>query len=272
MVLIAVLWVVAALSILVIGLTRSVREEARMMSVARQGVEAAAWGEAAIYLSLREMVDKGQAVSRLTEVSVPYRGMSIQVQILPLNGLIDLNGASVSLLTSLYSVAGGVPRDVAESLAQATIQTRTRLDARGRPEQFAATEDLLRVPGVEYGLYARLLSLITADLGAGRNVNPMAATPDVLVVLANGNQDLAGRIAMEREAGQVGIDTTGLDASNLDSGTVNRYRLLARVPLLDGRWLRVTFTVALDAGGSNGLPWRIFHIQRGFESMPRRIS
>ena len=46
--LIAVLWIVSALSVIVTGVVHSVRSEVRLVSVARQSTEAAALGEAGI--------------------------------------------------------------------------------------------------------------------------------------------------------------------------------------------------------------------------------
>ena len=100
MVLIAVLWIVAALSIIVTGITRSVREEARMMSLARQGVEFSALGDAAIQLALQEMVSRTVPVGRLTQVDTTYRGISIPVEIMPLNGLININRSEALLINS----------------------------------------------------------------------------------------------------------------------------------------------------------------------------
>lgn len=56
MALLAVLWMVAALTIIVSGLTRSIREEARVMSLSRQNVQAQALGDAAIQLALQALV------------------------------------------------------------------------------------------------------------------------------------------------------------------------------------------------------------------------
>lgn len=272
MVLIAVLWMVAALSIIVTGMTRSVREEARMMSLARQSVVSGALGDASIHMVLREMVARTTPVSRLTQVDVAYRGVTMQVEIMPLNGLIDINNAPVPLLANLYSVAGGLPPSLAADLAQATVETRTRRNAQGAPERFDASEDLLRVPGVDYNLYAKIFRLITADLRGSGKVNPMAAPREVLAVLAGGDAGVAARIATSREAGQEGIDTTALDAGYTDNSSVQRFRIQARVPLSDGAWLRISRSIELDPRGRDGLPWRTFHTQHGVEPVPRKNS
>lgn len=272
MVLIAVLWMVAALSILVTGITRSVREEARTMALGRQSVEAAALGDAAIHLVLQDMVSRTTPVRRLTYVDTVYRGVSIRVQVMPLNGLVNINTASLQLLAGLYAVAGEVPQDRATALAQATVDARSRRDSRGASERFAAPEDLLKVPGIDYTLYAKLSKLVTADLRGGGKVNPMAAPPEVLVVLASGNANLASRIATDRDAGKEGIDTTALEAGFIDAGSVQRFRIEARVPLPNGGGALVSRSVELNPRGRDGLPWRTFHTQRGFETALRKSS
>lgn len=272
MVLIGVLWIVAALSIVVTGITRSVREEARMVSLSRQSVVAGAMGDAAIHMVLREMVAQGAPVARMTDVKVVYRGSEIQVRVMPLNGLIDINAASVALLTQLYAVAGGMPAAAAADLAQATVDTRIRKDARGAPERFEAVEDLLRVPGVDYTLYAKIFELVTADLRGSGKVNPMAAPREVLTVLAGGDAGIAARIAASREAGQEGVDTTALDGGYIDNASVRRFQMQARLRMPDGMWLRVSRTVELSARARDGLPWRTFHTQHGFEPHPRNNS
>lgn len=272
MVLVAVLWIVAALTVLVTGITRSVREEARVVALARQGVEAGAVGDAVIHLVLQEMALQTTSITRLTRLSVAYRNTPVEVQVMPLNGLIDINNASAELLSALFVQAGGQPVAVAASLAKATIETRGRLDARNQPERFEAPEDLLRVPGVGYDLYAKISDLVTADLRSGGKVNPLAAPAPVLVVLAGGNAANAARIAMARDAGQEGIDTTALDAGLIDNSSVRRYRIQARLPLSDGMWLRVSRSVEMDVRGRGGLPWYTFHTQRGFEPSPRKST
>lgn len=270
MVLIAVLWIVAALSIIVTGITRSVREEARMMSLARQGVEFSALGDAAIQLALQEMVSRTVPVGRLTQVDTTYRGISIPVEIMPLNGLININTASVALLSRLYTLAGGVPENAAEILAQATVEARERRDSRGSQVRFEAAEDLLQVPSIDYILYARLSGLITADLRGAGKVNPLAAPLKVLTILASGNAAAASKIAADREAGLEVIDTTALDATLIDSSTVRRFRLQARVPLPSGAGLLVSRSVDLIGRSSDGAPWQTFHSSYGMEPLHRK--
>lgn len=264
-VLIAVLWIVMALSIIVTGLSRSVRDEAKMLSMARQGAQASALGDAAIQLVLQQMAVDAKPVDRVTTVQVPYQGRQMDVQVMPLNGLVDLNSAKTPLLARLLTVAGGLPESAAEPLAQAIVDYREQRTAQGASRRFEASEDLMRVPGVSYDLYARLSGLVTADIRSGGAVNPLAAPPAVLQVLAGGNAQLAQQIDSQRQSGQAGVDMTGLDAALIGSGTVRRYRLQARVPVADGGSFLVTRYVDINPRSRDGLPWTTFHMQREVE-------
>ena len=271
MVLIAVLWMVAALGILVTGMTRSVREEARTLTLARQSVEGTALGDAAIQLVLQEMVSKpGNAVAGLVQVQKVYQGVSMEVQVVPLNGLIDLNSAPEPLLNSLYLVAGGLTAERASLLAQSTVQARQQRDARGAQKRFEAPEDLLQIQGIDFPLYARLSGLVTADLSGTGKVSPLAAPLGVLTVLAAGNTEVADRIAQSRLAGVAAVDTTALDAAFVQNTSVRRFRVQARVPLADGTWLSVSRSVDLDARGRAGLPWHTFHTRHSIDPVLRQ--
>lgn len=269
-VLIAVLWMVMALSIIVTGLTRSVRDEARMLSVARQTIQAGALGDAAIQLVLQGMALETKPMDRLTVVQAQYQGQSVAVQIMPLNGLIDINEAKAPLLMRLLTVAGGVSEAAAESMAQAIIEYRQQRTPQGASRRFEATEDLMRVPGVDYDLYARLRALITTDIRGSGLVNPMAAPLDVLAVIAGGNLQMAGQIASQRDAGQVGVDMTGLESGLVGSGAERRFRLQARVPLPDGGAVLVARYIDLTPRSQDGLPWSTFYTQRDVEPAPLR--
>ena len=259
MVLIAVLWIVAALSIAVTGLTRSVRQEAALLGAARSNLQAAALGEAAIALALQQMTAAGTPVNGWREAPVQFHGQSMVVSVAPLTGLIDINAAPSALLAKLYTIAGGVPPGTAEALAQATLAARERRDARGAPVRFEAPEDLLQVPGFGYDLYARLAGLITADLRGSGKVNPLAAPPGVLAVLANGNVGVADRIASERRAGGEGIDMTALDGNFIQQTVGRQLRIVARVPGADGVAVEILRDVDLTPDRRSGAPWQVFH-------------
>ena len=271
MALVAVLWIVAALSVLVTGMVQAQRGEIRLVSATRQSVQGAALGSAAAQLVLQDMATRTAPVGRMRRVDVAFAGTTMQVEVTPLNGLIDLNRAPPALLAALLAVAGGLDAERAGALAQA-IATARQPAPNTRGPRFEAVEDLLQLPGVDFPLYARLSGLITTDsMGSGR-VNPMAAPEAVLRVLSEGDAARAARIAAARDAGEPGVDTTGLTSQFLDSAPALRFRLLARVPLADGRRLLSSRWVETGRAGRDGVPWRIFHTEDQFEPTPPTMN
>lgn len=268
--LVAVLWIVAALGILVTSMGSAVRNELRAVSTARETVVGQALGQAAIQLALQDLASRPVRPQALSYVETEFRGTPIRVRALPLTGLIDINNASPALLASLFRHAGA-DSERADALAAAAVEVRSAKDARGRPAAFEAPEDLLRVPGVDYTLYAKLSALVTADIqGIGR-VNPAAAPQEVLLVLASGSVSPLSP-ATGRDSTATAIDTTGLHGDFTDSNAITqRFQLQARVPLPGGSWLLVSRTVDFG-GGPNGLQWRTIHIDSRFEPVPGETS
>ncbi|MFM9914922.1 MAG: type II secretion system protein GspK [Rhizobacter sp.] len=275
MALVAVLWMVAALSIMVVGMSYGVRGETRKASLTRQGIALGGLGNAAINLVLQEMLSSTERTTRLSYKDVTYQNQLIRVEILPINGLIDINNASESLLTKLISIQGDLDRERATNLARKTIDIRSQKNPAGQGRGFESVEDWLTVPGIDYTLYARMKGLVSADLfgvGSGR-VNPLAAPQEVLTVLTGGNVEQASKIASERDSDRTGIDTTMLDASDVETVPTNRFRISARVTASTDTQLWITQTVDITATKRDGLPWRIFHVERRLVSArPERLS
>lgn len=258
--LVAVLWLVAALSILVAGLLQSVRTEARLGAQLRGDAQAAAAAEAAMQLALRSLLAEARPLDRLIAGDFVWQDQPIAVQVMPLNGYIDLNAAPPELLAQMFQTAAGLPQDQANTLAQALLRERTQPGASGAPPGFEAVEDLLRVPGIDYPLYARVAPLLTADLMAGSGrVNPLAAPPAVLRVLTGGNDAAAAQYTAARAAGDAAASAPGMNTAWLDAAAARVLELQALVPLADGARIRVVRRYALAAQRLDGLPWRAFY-------------
>ena len=263
--LVAVLWIVAALCILVTGMVQAPRDEIRLVSSARQTVQGSALGTAAIQLVLQQVAARSEPVTRLNRIKVSYAGITIPVEVMPLNGLIDLNRAPEPLLVALFTVGGQMAPDPAAALAKVLVAARTPGPlTRGGP-RFEAIEDLLQLAGVDFGLYARLSPLVTTDALGGGRINPMAAPEAVLLVLSGGDAAKAARIATSRDGGGPGVDTTDLPPLYIDTVATTRFRLVAQVPLPDGRRLLSSRSVETGRASPDGVPWRIFQAEERFE-------
>lgn len=272
MALVAVLWMVAFLSITATGISRSIRLEIRAASLAWQKVQAQALGDGALQIALQALTAKPLSLNQLTQADITYGGVTMQVEVMPLNGLVDINSAGPTLLEKTFAVAGGLSEQAAQAAAQAVIEARQRRDAQGREQRFEAEEDLLQVPGIDYDLYARLAPLLTADLRGSGRVNPLAAPVEVLTVLSGGNAGVAVQIVESRSAGAVGLDTSALDGSLIDNASTRTLRLQARVPMADGMIVRVSRSVDLEARTTDGTPWHTFRTSTSVESLPRKKS
>jgi general secretion pathway protein K len=260
--LVAVLWVVAALSILVTGLVQTQREEIRTASSSRLRLQADALGQGAINLAVQMLLaDSGgpQQRERLTRTSIAYAGVAMQVEIEPLTGLVDLNLAPAPLLAALFTFGGAVDAAVAERLAAAVVAAREARPA-GPPPRFQAPEELLGVAGVDYDLYARLAHLLTTDSRGSGRINPLAAPPGVLLILAGGDQAVASRVAADRDANVPGMDTTRLQTALTDKSVTTRFRFSALVPFPDGSQVTVARDIDISPAADGTAPWRTMRV------------
>jgi general secretion pathway protein K len=260
--LIAVLWMVAALSIIVMGLSTATRKETQRTAHARHVVQGQAVGDAVIQLALQRIMAKPPVPTKIAFDEISFEGQAVAVRFQPLSGLIDINSGSKELLTALFKHAGQLDPATAEGLAVSMIEMRTRKDARNIQAGFEAPEDLLGVPGIDYALYAKIVALVTADVRGSGRVNPLAALPDVLTVIADGDAQKAAQIDAARREGTVGIDTTGLNAAFVDASGSQRVRIQAAVPLADGSVLLNERSVELLPSAREGMPWRTFRVDR----------
>lgn len=256
--LVGVLWMLAALSLIVAGMVKVTRQDARTTSVSKQGILADAYGQAAIMQILQRIQVDPSQFARFTSTSVIYQGVPIQVNVVPMNGFVNLNGASPELLSKALRVAAGLAPGQADALAQNVITWRDKPDSRGMATGFDAVEDLLQLPGFGYDLYANIAPLLVVDRRSVTRVNALAATPEVLAVLAGGNGALASQVAQARNVPGSSPDTTRLDAALVDSTSVPRYRLMASLSLEPGRSWLVSRDVDIGRRLQEGLPWRVY--------------
>lgn len=269
--LVAVLWMVAALSVLALGLAAAAKSEVRSAQGVRVRAEAAALGDAAIQLAVLELRSTDIGYEDYVRFDYELGGRSITVAAVPAGGLVDLNQASEQLLIGLFAGSGGLDPELAAELAHRVVAWRTPglvveaedyaaagVAFRPRGGPFEYPEDLLQVLGVSYPLYARVRDLITVR-GGGAGVAPKAASEAVLTLLAGGDRELAARIADSRRDDPA-TDFTGLDNRFLGGGSSPVYRMDARVRMGE-RSYRRTRWLDLSQGSPDGAPWRSFRVE-----------
>lgn len=269
--LVAVLWMMGALSILAAGLAHVSRGEIRSAALVTAAVEAATLGEAAVQLLMLEMRSGVELPPGYFTRSYELDGKRVSINVVPVSGLIDINAAGEQLLRELFVVAAGRDEVEAETIARRIVEWRSaggssqagEYESAGRPEPRAAPfehpEDLLQVLGVEFGDYDRIKSLITV-FSRSPGVDPAAATEAVLRVLAQGDAEVSRRIAMSRENEDPVFDTTGLMQDYFGAAGVGVYRMDAYTHLGD-RAYKHTRWASLASASPLGAPWRTLRIE-----------
>jgi general secretion pathway protein K len=267
MALIAVLWMVAVMSLIITGIVQAVRGEAKTVGLQRQIVVADGLADAAILLALQSLqAQKVEPGKDIKSVTISFQERSYQVWVQPLNGLIDLNNAQPNLLADMYRYVGEIAPDSANALAQATVDFRQTKSPKGQLQGFASVEDLMRVPSMTYGLYAKIKDTVTADLkeGGGR-VNPFAAPQSVLQVLTSGDVSRAAVLASKRDADPVLMDTSFLKPDFIEVAASRSVALRVRVELPGGNAFQKVWKTYWGTDPRTGLPWRVFDTQQSIQ-------
>lgn len=265
--LIAVLWLVAAMGLIITGIVQAVRSEVRSAGLQRQALVANALADAAILLALQNMqAQQIEPRNTIQVIPVQFEGLTSAVSVQPLNGLIDINKATPMLLADMYRHAGGLNPEAAQALAQATAEVRQVKSAKGTAQGFDAIEDLLRVPGMTYDLYAKINRIVTADLkdGSGR-VNALAAPVGVLQVLTGGDVSRAAILAAKRNADPNVMDTSFLKPEHIEMASSRNLRLQVQVALPGGGTSQNAWHVYWGSDPRSGLPWRVLGTQQSIQ-------
>lgn len=272
--LIAVLWLVAAMGLIIAGIVQAVRSEAQTVGLQRQAVVASALADAAILLALQFLQAQPEGPRKPTQmISVQFEDHVSEVMVQSLNGLIDINNAPVLLLAEMYRHAGGLSPAAAQALAQVTVEMRQRKGGKGVAQGFDAVEDLMGVPSITYDVYAKINSLVTASLreGSGR-INPMASPVGVLQVLTGGDAARAAGFAARRSADSHLVDTSFFNPELIEMASSRSQQFQTRVDLPGGGSLQRTWQVLIDPDPRSGLPWHVLGVQQSVHQSARSGS
>ena len=271
MALIAVLWLVAAMSILVLGATSTVKQHIQATGKMRDTVSSQATAEAAFALALQQLMAENKREPGIQSGQFQVMGVNVPVQVTPLNGWINLNGADEAMLARVFTVAGGLAAPQADALAKEVKEwrdMRPQVDPDGlrnsgqNKRLFERVDDLMLVPGMDYDLFARVRGLFVTDLPDSARVNVLAAPPEVLAVVADGNQGVVDQITRNRSAGSTEVDTSALERNLVQTTPTDHYRLTADIPMDAGKMLRVTQDVVVGRTYSKIAPWRVLRESR----------
>jgi general secretion pathway protein K len=262
--LIAVLWLVAAMALIITGLVQSVRNEVQVVSLHRQSVLAGSVADAAVLLAMQNMhAKKVELPKGVQKMPVEFEGQTLDVWVRPTNGLVDINQAPIELIAKIYQFAGDLNADDAQTLAQSTVEFRQTKNPKGVAIGFDASEDLLNVPGMTYSLYAKIKQLVTADLrGSSGRINPLAAPLEVLQVLTGGDAARAHVLLAQRDADGIPMDTSFFDPSQIEIASSPNLQFQVQVQLAGANLLEKNVNIYWGTDPRSGLPWRVLSSQQ----------
>lgn len=278
--LVMVLWVTAALSVLVISISHVTRIETRLQAQGADRARVAALADGALRYAAAITMAAIERPVMPSQVDVRIGAHLLSVEIVTEAGLINVNHADEALLVALFENAAGLAHDDALALARNVIEWRTPGAANPSPGRtvmqlpmdglaipprgsfFARPEDLRQVSGLWRDIYYRILPLVSVARVGGAGVNPMAAPAEVLTVLAGGAVEQVERIIAERDQGNA--DILSADAQPFEHAVDRRstiYRLTAEyLDVSARRWRRVAW-VEFPPGNVRQPVWRWLHVE-----------
>ncbi|MGJ4884468.1 MULTISPECIES: type II secretion system protein GspK [unclassified Bradyrhizobium] len=274
-ILIAALWMLAALAALVVVVSQQLGSSARLLRLEDEAVEADALISAAIELSAyRLLLSKDEERPRQGGFRLALAGNDIAVSFVNEAARIDLNTASKDMLENLF-VTLGVDRDAAKDHAERVVAWRSKPSdaARAQAEEaryaaaglkrvprlapFAHVGELSLVLGIPASLVDRVLPLVTVFNGSP-GIDPTIAAPEVVAALPGMTplilkDFLNARASLSQDADTL-AQTLGPVAKEAAKGKSKAYRL--RIVVSPAGGLRHAAT-AVIVPGEGEEPYRL---------------
>lgn len=278
--LIMVLWLVAALSLVVVAGAQGVRQQAQRASLDMERLRAESALDPAIQLIAQKLlVDKGtDSQYRIQRLAL---GQSdVWVEITPSGGLVDVNVASDALLQALFLRAGGLSAGEAAILAS---RVRDYIDpddtpggiggaeavqyrAAGWPSlpRNGALDDISELKSV-LGMTPRLYDIIAPHLGInGQQRIEIDSAPPALIDALTGQPGLGARVRNSPPETRAGV-LLSRAASEFFTPTrasgAQTVRLSAYVRAESGRWWLREVWMDLGERPDALTPWTTLSIE-----------
>lgn len=271
----AVLWLVAALSFTLFGLTLQTRQQLDFTRWYLDQSEARLRLDAAIALTAQALEADARLGERYTRLQWRIGEDTVLVAITSANGLVNPNTASDAAMQTLLARAGGLAPADAAILA---CRIRDWIDPDDFPScpggaespQYLAAgwpslprqgpmddpSDLLAVLGFERSVYDKIKNFIGRE---GRNLIDVRAAPPDLLDVFTGDPNAHERIRAMIEANQdpvtLGVLDPAVFAPLSQRSESLRYRLQAELHTADGRRWRRTVWIDRNGRPDTLTPW-----------------
>jgi general secretion pathway protein K len=259
-----VVWFIAGMSLLVVGIVSHARVDTRMAQLHVARAKAVAAGDGAIQLMLADQLLTASAAtaaagSGLLRGNYQLGSSEVLVTLVPAAGFINLDSAPQKVLAALFQAVGQLPEGEANFLADNVVKWRGALSGidkkPARVRKFQSTEDLLQVEGMSRTMFDALRDYIVVGKWGGTATDWTLAPEFLLQILEQTNPGEMDAVGSRRDNMTGSSFARGAGGRGKLSGT---YRADAVVSYGDRSWLRRRW-VSVGAAAGSGLPW---HFER----------
>jgi general secretion pathway protein K len=281
---VAVLWLVAALATLAVVYSLTVRETAAAFGSRDERVQALALVQAGVELAVQRMTAIPEARPSYGSVSLRLGGADLAVEFRAENGRIDLNAAPREVLSSLF-VGLGARKEDADGFAERIAAWRSPPTAgssedeaalyrvAGKPyaprrNLFQHVNELSLVLGLPEALLDRALPYLTVYSGQPE-VNVLTAAPEVLAALPGLSPERLHDLTIMRESAPMDVlrARLGPTARYITAQAGNSVRMTVDLRFDAQRRYR-SEVVALVINGDTE-PYRVLSWRDGLEAPPK---
>jgi general secretion pathway protein K len=263
------LWMIAAMSLLVGGLVTLSRNDVQLTALQLDQARSQAAATGIAHLAMRDLSALTSAGSydgtRILQGQYQLDGLQLQVTIIPASGLVSINSAEQPLLETLLHFAAGLSEDEAAMLALNIIDWRggqySELeqidwveDGRGA---FRVEEELLEVPGMNRDIYEAIYPFVHAQAGGNPELD-LSAAPRMLLDLWPGGEAFVVDFAAESRQ-DVAPDGPASVQPAFGGGGGGIYCVDVDVVITQNRVFRQRIWVDMSSA-AGGLPWRFTRV------------
>ncbi len=163
-----VVWFIAAMSLLVVGIVHEARVDVRLAQTHLARAKVAAAGDGAINLLLSRQGElraeqQSQEDGKEPVLSGEFElgGLWVRVLMVPVSRLIPVYSEQPPALAELFAQLGGISSGEAQRLADNVVQLRNPRGRRGGGPALETPEDLLRIEGFDRALLDAIRDDIT---------------------------------------------------------------------------------------------------------------
>jgi|GEM_PF-6488003 len=220
------LWFVAAMTILVAGLTVLAKTDTRYARFYNANAVAESLGDGAIRLLLAQQVD---ATGSPVTGRVKLGGHTVYLRAVNKSGLIDVLSADQETLTALFAVGAKLEVATAQTLAQSVIKWRAgAVDKYSGPQQVSSKprvlEDVMAVAGLSRDVYERIKWLICLGCGGPYVAQAGSVPPEVRRVLQTLDTAMVEQENTEQDQGKISTAEIVRVDARVDTGAAGVYQ------------------------------------------------